>query len=146
MKDLLVQLNDLPDEILLHIFRKLHNVEVLFYLIDVNQRLNKIVHDPIFTSNLCLLLHYPDRNAIYPLCDPVLDRFCSTILPEIGYQVKTLFLEGTSMNRILHASIYPNLYCLCLYNVEAQVAKSVFAGKRFSSIVLILELIDYLKS
>jgi len=145
MNDLLVQLDDLPDEILVHMFRKLYNVEALFYLIDVNQLLNRILHDPIFTSNLSLLIYYRDRNSIYPLCDLVLDRFCSTILPQIGHQIKTLFLEGTSTNRILRASNYPNLHCLSLYNIEVEVAKSLFAGKRFL-IVLILELIDYLKS
>jgi len=50
-----LQLNDLPDEILLIIFKKLNNVALLYSLFDVNKRLNKILHDPIFTSHLNLL-------------------------------------------------------------------------------------------
>jgi hypothetical protein len=38
----------LPDEILLIILKELFNVEVLYSLIDVNHRLNKIAHDSIF--------------------------------------------------------------------------------------------------
>ncbi|CAF4291141.1 unnamed protein product, partial [Rotaria magnacalcarata] len=48
MKNLLVQLDDLPDEILMYIFKKLYNGEVLYSLMDVNQRLDRIVRDTIF--------------------------------------------------------------------------------------------------
>src|SRR5277367_5992375 len=92
MKDLLVQLDDLPDEILMQIFKKLYNNEVLYSLIGVNQRLNRIVHDTIFTRGLCLLEYLPDNKCASPLPDPILDRFCSKILPEIGHQIESLFL------------------------------------------------------
>ncbi len=39
----LIQLNDLPDEILLIIFKKLNNIELLYSLINVNKRVKKIV-------------------------------------------------------------------------------------------------------
>jgi hypothetical protein len=52
MNDLLVQLDDLPDEILMYIFKKLYNDEVLYSLMDVNQRLNRILHDRIFTRHI----------------------------------------------------------------------------------------------
>ncbi|CAF3437309.1 unnamed protein product [Rotaria sp. Silwood2] len=51
-----IQLNDLPDEILMIIFKKLANVEVLYSLSGVNKRLNKIVHDSIFTNDLSFLM------------------------------------------------------------------------------------------
>ena len=44
-----VQLNDLPDEIILIILKKLDNVAVLYSLINVNKRLNKLVQDSDFT-------------------------------------------------------------------------------------------------
>ena len=47
-----VRLNDLPDEILTIIFKKLNNLEVLYSLQGVNQRLNKIIRDQIFASRL----------------------------------------------------------------------------------------------
>jgi len=109
MKDLLVQLDDLPDEILMYIFKKLYNDEVLYSLMGVNQRFNRIVHDTIFTRNLCLLEYCPYDDSTFPLSDPILDRFYSKILPEIGHKIESLYLEGTSIERILHATNYPNL-------------------------------------
>ncbi len=47
-----IQLNDLPDEILMIILKKLNNLEVLYSLIGVNKRLTKMVHDPNFYSLL----------------------------------------------------------------------------------------------
>jgi hypothetical protein len=43
-----VQLNDLPDEILMIIFTKLANAEVLCSLLGVNKRLNKIAHGYVY--------------------------------------------------------------------------------------------------
>lgn len=38
-----MQLNDLPDEILLLILKKLQNCEVLYSFHDVNQRFNRVI-------------------------------------------------------------------------------------------------------
>ncbi|CAF4024118.1 unnamed protein product, partial [Rotaria sp. Silwood1] len=129
MKDLLVQLNDLPDEILLYIFKKLYNGEVLYSLMDVNQRFDRIVHDTIFTRDLCLLEYCPVDDSTFPLSDPIIDRFCSKILPEIGHQIKTLFLSRTSIERVLYTTNYPNLNHLGLCDIEYKVAKSLFADE-----------------
>ncbi|CAF1513899.1 unnamed protein product [Rotaria magnacalcarata] len=126
MKDLLVQLEDLPDEILMYIFKKLSNDEVLYSLTDVNQRFNRIVHDTIFTRYLCLLEYCADDNSTYPLPDPILDRLCSKILPAIGHQIESLFLERTSIKRVLHATNYPHLVDLGLCNFHFEDAMSLF--------------------
>jgi hypothetical protein len=76
MKDLLVQLDDLLDEILMYIFKKLYNDEVLYSLMGANQRLNRIVHDTVFTCDLCLLEYCPYDDSTFPLSDPILDRLC----------------------------------------------------------------------
>jgi len=102
-----IQLNDLPDEILMIILKKLNNLEVLYSLIGVTKRLNKIVHDPIFTHYLTLM-SWASNNFVYPLSNPVLGEFCLRILPKIHYQIKSLYLESLSMERIL-ATNYPNL-------------------------------------
>ncbi|CAM4934982.1 unnamed protein product [Rotaria socialis] len=107
---------------------------------DVNQRLNRIVHDTIFTRDLCFLECLPDNKISSPLSDLILDRFCSEILPEIGHRIKTLHLERTSMERIIHATNYPNLNSLSLCHIDSEVAMSLFDGKRFSLINFILEL------
>jgi hypothetical protein len=132
MQHLVIQLDDLPDEILIHIFKKLRNVDVLYSLMGVNQRLNRIVHDTIFTRDLCLLEYLPDNKTSSALSNPILDRFCSKILPEIGHRIETLYLERTSMERILHAAIYPNLNNLSLCHIDSEAATSLFDGKIFS--------------
>ncbi|CAF4267764.1 unnamed protein product, partial [Adineta steineri] len=53
-----------------------------------------------------------------PLSRPILDRFCSKILPEIGHQIETLYLERTSIERVLRATNYPNLNNLCLCDID----------------------------
>src|SRR5690349_20829140 len=103
-----VQLNDLPDEILLIIFKKLANIEVLYSLIGVNKRLNKIAHDFVFTNHLALLTSTSD-GFVYSLRYLILDRFCLHILPKIHQKIKWLDLESRSMERILLATNYPNL-------------------------------------
>ncbi|CAF0832410.1 unnamed protein product [Adineta steineri] len=118
MKDFLVQLDDLPDETLMSIFKKLCNFEVLYYLMDVNQRINRIARDRIFTHHLCLLEYCRIDDSSIPLSGPILDRFCSKILPEIGHQIETLYLERTSIERVLRATNYPNLNSLGLCDID----------------------------
>jgi hypothetical protein len=125
-----IQLNDLPDEILLIIFQKLGNMAVLYSLIDVNKRLNKIVRDSIFANHLTLLIS-ASNGFIYPLLDPILDRFCFHILPKIHQKIKWLGLESLSMDRILRATNYPNLWGLGLFNISGEVVIQLSTGKIF---------------
>ncbi|CAF1468314.1 unnamed protein product [Adineta steineri] len=127
MTDLLIQLDDLPDEILTYIFKKLYNYEVLYSLMGVNQRINRITHDRIFTRHLRLLEYCRIDDSSFPLSDPILDRFCSTILPTIGHQIETVCLEGTSMERVLHATNYLNLHNLGLCDIDDKLTRSFFS-------------------
>jgi hypothetical protein len=123
-----IQLDDLPDEILVIILKELFNVEVLYSLIDVNHRLNRIAHDSIFTSHLSLMKYFSDV-SIYPLSDSMLDQFCFQILPSIHHKIKWLNLESSSMERILLTTNYPNLYGLGLYNISIGKTLFLFIGK-----------------
>jgi hypothetical protein len=134
MKHSSVELNHLPDEILIYILKKLSNVEVLYSLIDVNKRLHAIVHDPIFTNCLTLMRCVSD-DSVDSLPDPILDRFCLQILPEIHHQIKWLDLEPSSMKRIFLATNYPILYGLGLYDIDIETALSHFIGKILFSIL-----------
>ncbi|UJR29813.1 hypothetical protein I4U23_017357 [Adineta vaga] len=96
---------------------------------DVNQRLTRIVHDTYFTRSLYFLEYSPDNETISPLSDLTLDRFCSKILPEIGHRIQTFYLERMSIKRILHATNYPNLNNLSLYDMDYEVAMSLFDDK-----------------
>ncbi|CAF1435759.1 unnamed protein product [Rotaria sordida] len=123
-----LQLNDLPDEILLIIFKKVNNVSLLYSLFDANKRFNKILYDPIFTSHLSLL-NRDSNDCIYRLFDPVLDRYCSQILPKIRHKMEWVNLESSSMTRILLCTDYPNLYGLGLYNLDKQKAKQLVSDE-----------------
>jgi len=120
-----VQLMDLPDEILMIILKKLDNVDVLYSLMDVNTRLNQIVHDPIFTTKI-MLMKPIDQTLIQG--DILLDRFCSQILPKIHHKIKWLKLQSASTERILLAGDYPNLCQLDIFIIHNKPAIH-FSGK-----------------
>ncbi|CAF2141767.1 unnamed protein product [Rotaria magnacalcarata] len=124
-----VGLNDLPDEILMIILKKLNNVEVLYSLLGFNQRLSKIVHDSIFTSRLSFVkwLSY-DFIDVFS-CNTILNRFVLQILPEIHDKIKWLDLESSSMQHVLCAADYPNLHTLGLYNIDEESARCLFTNE-----------------
>ena len=128
-----VELNDLPDEILLIILKKLDNLEVLYSFHGANERLNRILHDPIFTSCLNFVkwssFEYIDKFS----SNILLDRFCLQILPEICTKIKWLDLESSSMECLLHAADFSNLYGLGLYNINEETAECLFTGKKIST-------------
>ncbi|CAF1467107.1 unnamed protein product [Rotaria sordida] len=128
MENSWIQLNDLSDEILLIIFKKLPTTEVLYSLASVSIRFNRIAYDSVFTNHLTFLMAASD-GFVYPLPNPVLDRFYLHILPEIHQSVQWLELESQSMQRILFATSYPNLYGISLYNIEAKTFISLFTGE-----------------
>jgi hypothetical protein len=121
------------------ILKNLSNIEVLYSLTGANKRLNEIVHDAIFTNHLSLLkivashlisLLPTSQNFIYPLPDSMLDRFLE-ILPEISGKIRWLNLESFSMERILLATRYPNLFGLGLYNIPRERAIHLLSGNLF---------------
>ncbi|CAF3269139.1 unnamed protein product [Rotaria sp. Silwood2] len=140
-----VQLTDLPDEILMMIFKKFDNITLLYSLSDVNIRLNKIVYGFIFTNRLTLLIFVPIRLIkltslsiyyVYSLPRLILDRYCLHILPKIHENVTWLDLESSSMERILLATNYPNLSGIALYNIQLECAIHIFSGKIFLVLLL----------
>jgi len=116
MSNSLFQFDRFPDEILLTILKNLDNDQVLYSLMGVNQRLNRFLHDSLFTNHLTLM-NRSVTNHVSPLSERVLHRFCSQILPEIHHQIQWLNIESSSMKRIL-SFIYPNLNGLGLYNLD----------------------------
>ncbi len=126
-----VQLTDLPDELLMMVFKKLNNMQVLHSLMGINMRLNKIIFDPIFTSRLTLL-RVSCNSAICPLTTTTLDRFCFQILPKIHHNVKWINVEPLSMERVLLAANYSNLYGLGIHNIGKEAAQRLFVGKKFN--------------
>jgi hypothetical protein len=129
MEHLCVQLTNIPDEILLLILNRLTNIEVLYSLIGVNVRLDKIASDSTFTEYLTLMK--PSLNGVINSLDnSILDRFSSKMLPKIHHKIKWFNLESSSIERILLAADYPNLHGLSLFNIEHEIVVRLFGGKK----------------
>lgn len=116
-----VNLLDLPNEILLIIFSQLSNVEVLYLLLNINnRRMDMLAREKIFSTTLnfsCI-----DDDSLF-------DRFCVDILPKINNNVERIIVESLFIERILLANIYPNLNELKLLNFEQQIVLKYFTGK-----------------
>ncbi|CAF1264653.1 unnamed protein product [Rotaria sordida] len=128
-----IGLNDLPDEILMIIFKKLNNIDILYSFYGANQRLNKIIHDPTFTSCLTFVEWSLDNFIDLLSCKTILNQFCFRILPEIHNKIKWLGLESSSMKHVLRAAHYPNLDSLGLYNIDEESIRCLFTDETLSS-------------
>ncbi|CAF3361660.1 unnamed protein product [Rotaria socialis] len=99
----------------------------------VNKRISKIVQDTIFTRDLYLREYSPVDDSTFPLSNPIFDRFCSKILPEIGHKIETLYLKGTWTERVFHATNCPNLINLGLCDIQfEQLTMFLFCEKAYS--------------
>lgn len=125
----------LPDEILLILLKKLSNVQVLYSLFGINQRLNAVVRDPTFTSRLTLFERLTDPNGfisdhyINPLSDSIISRFYLQILPAIHQKIKWLDVEPTCLERVFRATNYPYLCRLGIYGIDIETALSLFTSE-----------------
>ncbi|CAF1168958.1 unnamed protein product [Rotaria sordida] len=124
-----IELNDIPDEVLLIIFQKLNNIDVLYSLHGVNKQLNKIIRDPIFTTSLNFVKWSSNKFLNKLSSNVILNRFCLQILPDISIKIKWFHRESSSIKRILHAANDPNLYGLGLYNMKEKTARRLFIEK-----------------
>ncbi|CAF3699409.1 unnamed protein product [Rotaria sp. Silwood1] len=100
-----IELSDLPDEILMIILKELHNSEVLYSVMGINKRFDRIVNDSIFTRNLTLITPFNDLNQ---LTGPILDRFCLQIIPQIHHKIEWIHIESSWIEPILQVTNYPN--------------------------------------
>jgi hypothetical protein len=126
---------DLPDEILLIIFRKLNIVDVLYSLLDVNQRFDRLALDPLYIHDLDMT----DIMAINSFYDQtfsidtqVLSRIYQKVLPRIHHQIHKLTVEECSMKPILLAGNYPQLYSLSLINFQEEILYQYLTGIVFN--------------
>jgi len=125
---------DLPDEILLIICSKMNMVDVLYSLVDVNQRFLRLVLDPLIIRNLDMTLTTIESvyDQTFSIDDQVLSRICDKILCRIHHHINTLTVEPYSIKRVLHAANYPQLYSLSLVNFEAEILYQYLTGILFN--------------
>ena len=124
-----ISLNDFPDELLLMIFQKLANIDVLYSLFGVNQRFTRIVRDRIFVKHLTFVEQRGKDPHRYLTSTEMLHRLCSDVLSSIANQVHRFDLESSLIKEIFHAAHYPNLTSLALYDINEESARSLFIGK-----------------
>lgn len=128
MNDSNLQLTDLPDEILLLIFKNLTNIEVFYSLLHVNKRFHDLAKDSIFTRHLTLLTH-SSNGVKSTISSAMLNRLHTQVLPIIHSDIRWLTLEPSSMKGIIVAVNYPNLQELTLLHIERETDLSILAGK-----------------
>jgi hypothetical protein len=118
-----LHLLDLPNEILIIIFKKLDNIDVFYSLFGIkNKRIDILLEDSAFTSIFNFV-------RVSSTTDDKLDRFCTYILPQRHHYIKKLILDTAYMERILLAGDYPNLTSLELFNFGQEVVFHYFTGK-----------------
>ncbi len=123
---------DLPDEILFIILKKLNMVDVVYSLVDVNQRFDRLAVDSLYICDLNIT-NIMSINSLYnqtSLIDTkVLSKICQKILPRIYHQVHKLTVEEYSMKPILFAATYPQLYSLSLINLQEEILYQYLIGR-----------------
>jgi hypothetical protein len=127
MNELTVNILTLCDEMLLAIFNKLNNIDVLYSLIGVNQRLDKLAADIIFTQSIDLVAISSNEDND-SRTNSISDRFYFDIIPRIQHNIECLTLDSLSIDRVLHIGNYPKLRKLTFANLQLELAFRVFNG------------------
>jgi hypothetical protein len=124
---------DLPNEILLVIFNKLSTTDVLYSLVDVNERFDRLVFHSLHIRNLdttsMVIKSYYDRS--FSIDENVLLRIREKILPRIHHQLNEIIVEQNSMEYILFTVDYPQLYSLSLVNFQEEILFQYLTGTLF---------------
>lgn len=125
MRNLSVNIVNLSDEILLYIFKMINNFELLYSIVGINQRLDKIACDISITHSLDLT-HISLNDRSNSRTNEILDRFSMEILPQISHKIEFLAVQSSIFHRIFRSHNYPNLCKLTLDNVKLDMASQIF--------------------
>jgi hypothetical protein len=125
-----LNLLDLPNEILLIIFKKLNMVDVLYSLVDVNQQFDQLVLNPLYIRDLdmTIMTFKSAFDLTFSIDNHVLSRVYEEILPRIYHQVNKITVEPRSLELILRRVNYPQLYSLSLINFQAEAFYQTLKG------------------
>ncbi|CAM4876293.1 unnamed protein product [Rotaria socialis] len=104
-----INIFDLSDELLLYIFNKLHTIELLYSLVNVNQRFDRLVLDPFYTHHLDLTVR-PLRYYTSPVKTQIFDRIRTQVLPRIHQKLNKITVDPLSMECILDLTVRPLRY------------------------------------
>jgi hypothetical protein len=128
---------DLPNEILFLIINKLNIGDVLYSLMNLDQRFLQLVFDPLYIQNLNITVMTINSyyNRSFSIHEQVLSRICENILPYIHNQIKKLVIEQQSIERILTFN-YCQLYSLSLVNFNEDTLFQYLTSIRFNTSIV----------
>jgi hypothetical protein len=116
------------------ILNKLNNMDVLYSLIGVNRKLDKLARDITFTRSIDLVRILSNKND-HSRTKSILNRFCSSIIPRIQHNIESLTLDPLSMHRVFRIGNYPKLCRLTLVNIGLATTSHIFNGMLFIVLV-----------
>ena len=117
----------LPDEMLYAISNKLNINDALYSLIDVNERFDRLICDPLFIRSLDLTAKSP-FDKISPLDKPLLNKICKRVLPQVNEKVTKMIIEPTTIGQILETVDYPQLRSLSLIDFQQETILQHLTG------------------
>ena len=120
---------DLPDEMLCAIFNKLNMVDILYSLVDVDERFDRLALNSLYVHHLNFAVTPTVKRHSSSTSDQVLNKICKTILPRICNNVYKLSVQPLSLERVLTIVHYPHLYSLSLINFSIERLLSQLTGK-----------------
>ena len=125
----------LPDEMIMKILSYLKNIEIFYSFVDVNERFDRLVRDPLYTRSIQFAEKRYKGKKSFPLSNFIIDRFCADIFPHIHQSIECLILEPFSLKCILLAAEYPRLHKLIFTEVNEDFLSRHMNGKiRISSL------------
>lgn len=118
---------DLPDEMLLAIFRKMNMIDVFYSLVDVNRRFHGLVLDLlcIFHLNLTNQTLLNEKSTV---ANQLVDRICEKLLIRSHQKINKLTVQPITMKCVLLPINYSQLYSLSLVNFEQKMLLQNLTG------------------
>jgi hypothetical protein len=122
-----INILDLPDEILLIIFNKLHMIEMFYSLVNVNQRFDRLALDPLCMHHLDLKSQrFLNDNSSANL--EIIDRIRTKILPRIHHKITKLTIDSLSIACIFDTIDFAALTALKLVNFQSKILSQHLIG------------------
>lgn len=116
---------DFSDEILLKIFNQLNGTDLLYSLIGVNQRLDRLAQENSYTKSIDLVKILSRTRKVWKK-RAIIDRFSLEILPRIRSHIQHLTLDSLSIDQILSVGYYSKLSHLVLVNLQSHILLRLF--------------------
>ncbi len=102
---------------------------MLYSLLGVNKRIDQLVGSVSNTYLINFTSLSPTGDEHFSMDHEIFKRFCSSIMPRICYNVRTLILDHWSMARVLFACEYPNLQTITFSCFQPDIVLKYLTGK-----------------